>query len=174
LRNPPTITHPEYAVRRDGDRYEIVDGRLQVTGPQPPSHHAAVTALLIKLKLACPPEFRVAVDSLDFRPTPHHTFRPDVLVCHSDDAGPLFTPRLLLAVEVLSPSTRVTDVVHKRTLYEGFAVPSYWLLDPDRQELTVLELQHGHYTCQAVVQAEENHHVDLPFPLDLSPTELLS
>ncbi|GAB3810345.1 Uma2 family endonuclease [Kribbella italica] len=128
---------------------------------------------MIKLKSTCPSHLRVAVDSLDFRPTPHHTFHPDLLICPATDAGPVSTPRLSLAVEVLSPTTRVTDVVHKRSLYERFGVPSYWLLDPDRQELTVLELVAGRYTCQAVVQYDESHHAALPFPVDLSPAELL-
>jgi Uma2 family endonuclease len=153
--------------------YEVIDGRFQITAPQPPAHQAAIVALIIKLKSTCPPHLRVAVGSLNFRPTPHHTFHPDLLICPTSDAGPVFTPRLSLAVEVLSPSTRVTDVVHKRALYEQFEVPSYWLLDPDRQELTILELAPTHYTCQAVVQYDETHHVDLPFPVTLSPAELL-
>jgi Uma2 family endonuclease len=170
LGNPSTALRPTTS---DG-HYEVIDGRLQITPPQPPAHQAAIVALMIKLRSTCPRHFRVAVDSLDFRPTPQHTFHPDLLVCPAEDAGPVFTPSLLLAVEVLSPTTRVTDVVHKRALYERFAVPSYWLLDPDRQELTILELTPTHYTCQAVVQYDGSHHVDLPFPLDLSPAELLT
>ncbi|MGC4939184.1 Uma2 family endonuclease [Kribbella sp. DT2] len=153
--------------------YEVIDGHLQITAPQPPAHQAAIVALMIKLKSTCPPHLRVAVDSLGFRPTPRHTFHPDLLICPAESAGPVFTPRLSLAVEVLSPTTRVTDVVHKRALYERFGVPSYWLVDPDRQELTVLELARGHYICQAVIQYEESHRVDLPFPVDLSPAEFL-
>jgi Uma2 family endonuclease len=166
--------HPSTAARPASDgHYEVIDGRLHITAPQPPAHQAAIVALMIRLKTTCPPRLRVAAGSLDFRPTPHHSFHPDLLVCPAGDAGPVFTPRLSLAVEVLSPSTRVTDVVHKRALYEHFGVPSYWLLDPDRRELTVLELTSGHYTCQAVVQDEESHYVDVPYPLDLSPAELL-
>ncbi|ADB34359.1 protein of unknown function DUF820 [Kribbella flavida DSM 17836] len=170
MRNAQTVAEP--APRRDGRRYEVMDGRLQVTGTQPPLHHTAVVALMVKLKHAAPPNLRVAVGSLDFRPTPPHTLRPDLLVCRTADAGLRHTTRLLVAVEVLSPSTRITDVVHKRAQYERFAVPSYWLLDPDRQELTVLELAEAHYVCTAVVQADEAHTVSQPFPLTLTPAEL--
>ncbi len=166
--------NPSTALRPTDGHYEVINGRLHVTAPQPPAHQAAIVALMIKLKSACPPDLRVAVDSLDFRPTPNHTFHPDLLICRAADAGPVFTPRLSLAVEVLSPTTRVTDVVHKRALYERFQVPSYWLLDPDRQELTILELAAGAYSCQAVIQYDETHHVDLPFPVDLSPADFLS
>ncbi len=160
-------------LRRDGRRYEIADGRLLVTGVQPPAHQAAVVALLVRLKQACPPDLRVAVGSLDFRPSLHVCLRPDVLVCSITHAGPQYTDRLLLAVEVLSPATRITDVVLKRRLYEEAGVPAYWLLDPDRQELTVLRLtKDHHFTCEAVLQSEEPFTTDSPFPLHLSPADL--
>lgn len=154
---------------RDSRRYEIVDGRLLITGPQPPAHHAAVLALMVLLKNACPPDLLVAVGSVAFRPTTHTTLRPDVLVCHRD--APVIQPPLL-AVEVLSPATRTTDVVLKRSLYEQHGVPSYWLLDPTNQELTILELTPTGYECQAVVQSEETVDVTQPFPLTLTPATL--
>lgn len=154
---------------RDGRRYEIVDGRLLITGPQPPAHHAAVLALMVLLKHACPPDLLVAVGSVAFRPTTHTSLRPDLLVCHRN--APIAQPPLL-AVEVLSPTTRTTDVVLKRALYEHHGVPSYWLLDPINQELTILELTPTGYECQAVVQAEETFDATHPFPLTLSPAAL--
>jgi len=39
--------------------------------------------------------------------------------------------RLLLAVEVLSPSTARKDRVAKRSLYQRYGVPEYWLVDVD-------------------------------------------
>lgn len=160
-------------VRRDGRRYEIVDGRLLVTGAQPPAHHAAVVALMVQLKQACPPDLLVSVGSLDFRPTLGISLRPDLLVCRRTDAGPhLLTAPPFLAVEVLSPSTRTTDVVLKRTLYEQHAVQSYWLLDPTHHELTILELTDSTYTCRAVLQSEETFHATTPFPITLTPAAL--
>ncbi|MFC6161889.1 Uma2 family endonuclease [Kribbella jiaozuonensis] len=154
---------------RDGRRYEVVDGRLLITGAQPPAHHAAVIALMVVLKQACPPDLLVSVGSLAFRPTPHTTLRPDLLVCPRNYSA---TQPPVLAVEVLSPSTRTTDVVLKRTLYETHHIPSYWLLDPTTQELTILDLTPTGYTCQAVVQAEETFHATHPFPVDLTPAAL--
>jgi Uma2 family endonuclease len=128
---------------------------------------------MIQLKHACPPDLLVSVGSLDFRPTLGVSLRPDLLVCRRADAGPhLLTAPPLLTLEVLSPSTRTTDVVLKRTLYETHRVPSYWLLDPIHHELTVLELTDAGYTCQAVVQAEETFHASTPFSISLLPAEL--
>ncbi|MEI8410081.1 MULTISPECIES: Uma2 family endonuclease [unclassified Kribbella] len=175
MTSEPVVDTPHHAppVPRDGRRYEVVDGRLLVTGAQPPAHHAAVVALMILLKQACPPDLLVAVNSLDFRPTRTLSLCPDLLVCRREDAGPqLLTRPPLLAVEVLSPSTHTTDVVLKRTLYETHAVPSYWLLDPTHHELTVLDLTPTGYTCQAVVQAEEAFQTTTPFPVTLNPAQL--
>jgi Uma2 family endonuclease len=159
---------------RGGHRYEVVDGKLLVTGAQPPVHHAAVVGLLVLLKQACPPELLVTVGSLDFRPAQGVSFRPDLMVCRRDDAGPKFVVRPpLLAVEVVSASTRVTDVVLKRTRYEQYGIQSYWLLDPENQELTVLHLTNNTYTCHTVVQSEEPFESDFPFPIRFSPAELL-
>jgi Uma2 family endonuclease len=166
---------PTLEATRDGRRYEIVDGRLLVTGPQPPAHHAAVVALMVQLKHACPPDLLVAVGSVDFRPTVNTSLRPDLLVCRRTDAEThLLTAPPVLAVEVLSPTTRATDVVLKRTLYETHQIPSYWLLDPTNQELTILELTPSGYTCQAVIQSEETHEPTHPFPITLTPATLTS
>jgi Uma2 family endonuclease len=151
----------------------VVDGRLLVTGAQPPAHHAAVIALMILLKQACPPDLLVSVGSLAFRPTPHTTLRPDLLVCHRTDAGPhLLTAPPVLAVEVLSPATHTTDVVLKRALYETHEIPSYWLLDSTTQELTILAQTPTGYTCEAVVQPEETFHATHPFAVTLTPSTL--
>ena len=166
-------THRAVDVPRDGRRYEVVDGRLLITGAQPPAHHAAVVALMIALKRACPPELLVSVGSLDFRPTRDLSLRPDLLVCHRANAGPrLLTTPPMLVVEVLSPSTRTTDAVLKRTLYETHQVPSYWLLDPTHREVTILALTPTGYTCQAVIQSEETFHTTTPFPVTLCPSAL--
>ncbi|GAA1127959.1 hypothetical protein GCM10009630_27140 [Kribbella jejuensis] len=130
-----------------------------------------MVALMVQLKRACPPHLLVAVGSLDFRPTLNTSLRPDLLVCPRTTA-PLLTTPPLLVVEVLSPSTRTTDVVLKRTLYETHRVPSYWLLDPTTEELTVLELTPTGYTCQAVIQSEETYETTRPFPLPLAPATL--
>ena len=158
--------------RPDGRRYEVVDGRLLVTGVQPPAHQAAVVGLMVRLKEACPADQLVAVGSLDFRPTRRLSLRPDLLVCRRADAGPQYVQHASLAVEVLSPTTRITDVVLKRDLYEQSGVPSYWLLDPTHQELTILHLTPTGYTCEAVVQSDDAFTTTHPFPVRLCPAEL--
>lgn len=127
---------------------------------------------MVRLKEACPPDQLVAVGSLDLRPTRRLSLRPDLLVCRRADAGPQYVQHALLAVEVLSPTTRITNVVLKRDLYEQSGVPSYWLLDPTHQELIILTLAPAGYTCRAVLQGDETFTADFPFPVQLSPADL--
>ncbi len=45
-----------------------------------------------------------------------------------------------LVVEVSSPSTRRTDVVRKRRVYEREAVPEFWFVDLDADQVHVHRL----------------------------------
>ena len=47
-----------------------------------------------------------------------------------DAIGENGVSELLLAVEVLSPSSRRRDVGDKLTSYRDAGVPSYWVVDP--------------------------------------------
>ena len=73
---------------------------------------------------------------------------PDVSVVRAadlgdDEEGLHRVP--LLVVEVLSPSTRRTDLLLKKDIYRGLGVPTYWLVDPVTHVLRVLTLRDGDY-----------------------------
>lgn len=50
-----------------------------------------------------------------------------------------------LVVEILSPSSLVQDRYTKKQLYEKFAVPEYWIVDPANKSIEVLCLEKGQY-----------------------------
>jgi Uma2 family endonuclease len=54
-------------------------------------------------------------------------------------------PRLApdLVVEVLSPSDRASEVVAKLNLYQEAGVPLIWLVDPEKQTITVITAEHS-------------------------------
>ena len=68
--------------------------------------------------------------------------QPDLLVVrrdeYADDTQPL---RPLLAVGILSPSTRHVDLSLERVRYQTAGCPSYWVIDPDEPSITVWELE---------------------------------
>jgi Uma2 family endonuclease len=163
------------ALPDDGMRYELVDGQLLVT-PAPLAIHQRVAGqLFLRLQPACPDGLEVFFAPFDFRPSKQRSLQPDLLVCRSGDVGPRgveFCP-LLLAVEILSPSTRMTDLLLKRALYEESGVTSYWIIDPEAETLTVLELDDGVYLERAVVKRDEIFEAALPFDVRIVPSDLV-
>lgn len=158
----------------DGLQYELADGVLLVTPAPRPRHQRVVVNLLVLLKATEPPGMEVLVAPLDFQPTRHRSLQPDVLVVRRDEVGEEnVTSGVLLAVEVLSPSTRAKDLVLKRALYEDSGVPSYWVVDPEEPSLLVLELQDGRYVETARVTGEGVCALTVPFTVSLSPAGLL-
>jgi Uma2 family endonuclease len=51
----------------------------------------------------------------------------------------------LLVVEVVSPSTKITDYRAKRTEYAARDIPEYWIVDPLEAKISVLVLADGWY-----------------------------
>ena len=78
----------------------------------------------------------------------------------------------VLAVEVLSPSTRRTDLVRKRAAYERAGLPHYWLVDPVVPSLTVLERVGGRLVEVLAVKDDEVVELARPFPVSLSPASV--
>jgi Uma2 family endonuclease len=58
-------------------------------------------------------------------------------------------------------------------LYEQAGVASYWIFDPEDEQLTVLELLDGRYVERAVVKGSDAFEPTLPFPVRVVPAELL-
>jgi Uma2 family endonuclease len=140
----------------DGRRYELLDGVL-IVSPRPTTVHQVVAGRLLRvLADACPdglcvvPEPAVELD-------PQTEFDPDLVVVRMDQiGGAKFTEPPLLVVEIRSPSTAMVDLSRKKSAYERFGVPLYWIADPDpaQPELTVFELRDGRYVLTATTSKE--------------------
>jgi Uma2 family endonuclease len=169
------LTHTDLAeVPDDGHRYELVDGVLVVTPVPGTAHQRCVYRLAALLLAAMGPDMDVLGAPYDYLVGPSTLFQPDVLVARREDLG---TARLerppLLVVEVLSPSTRLTDLGTKRLAYEAAGVPAYWLVDPDEPSLTALRLNEGRYAQEAKVGADGRYQARYPFKVAVVPGELV-
>jgi Uma2 family endonuclease len=80
---------------------------------------------------------------------------------------------MILAVEVLSPSSRRKDAVYKRSKYEDEAVPSYWIVDPDEPSITALELRDGRYVTVGEATGNQPITLTAPFPVTIVPADLI-
>jgi Uma2 family endonuclease len=157
----------------DGLQYELADGVLLVTPGPVPVHQRACARLYLLLAEACPPGLEVFFAPLDYQPTRRRSLQPDLLVVRPQDVGPTAVSGLVLAVEVLSPSTRSKDLLLKRALYEDGGVASYWVVDPDEPSLVAWELRGGRYVEVASVRGDEPFAAAAPFEVTVVPSALV-
>ncbi len=124
----------------DGNRYEVIDGVLFVT-PSPTDEHQDAVFLLAR-RLADHMDRVgggiVRIAPADIRFGTDRGVQPDVYVAPLVDGrrphGWEQTRHLLLAVEVLSPSTAARDRGIKRRLYQQHA-DEYWIVDLDTRRI---------------------------------------
>jgi len=158
----------------DGLRYELVDGELLVSPSPGIAHQRCVTRLVGLLLAAVPAELEVIVGLYDWYVRPTTYFEPDLLVVRRDarlgERRTLDPP--VLAVEVLSPSTRLRDLGLKRRAYEDAGLPWYWVVDPDDPALAVHELVDGRFVERAAARCDEPYRGDRPFPVEVVPAGL--
>jgi Uma2 family endonuclease len=121
----------------DGQRYEVIDGELFVTPSPALRHQDAIIALalLIASYLKIQAIGHLVIAPADITFSRHRGVQPDLFV------APLVNGRrpkqltdirdLLLAVEVLSPSSARADRVVKRAMYRDQGVAEYWVVDLD-------------------------------------------
>ena len=130
-------TEEEFYAARDaappGERWELVDGEVLVT-PSPHWVHQRIVARLFamideyvrthKLGEAFPAP-------LDVKLEPGLVLQPDLLVVPAGELRRRVdrVRRLLLAVEIVSPSSARHDRVRKRPAYQRNRVPEYWIVD---------------------------------------------
>ena len=125
----------------DGQRYEVIDGELFVTPAPSLRHQRAIFELARILADYVQSEGigDMIIAPADVRFSDARNVQPDVFVMplvdgrrprRFEDAG-----RLLLAVEVLSPSTARADRVTKRILFRDEGVAEYWIVDLDARTI---------------------------------------
>lgn len=130
-------TEAEFYTARDaappGERWELVDGEALVT-PSPHWTHQRIVVRLMVLIDAFVREHALGElfgSPLDVKLEPGLVLQPDVLVV---PAGELrrrsdIVRRLLLAAEIVSPSSARFDRVKKRPHYQRHRVSEYWIVD---------------------------------------------
>jgi Uma2 family endonuclease len=158
----------------DGHRYELVDGTLVVTPAPSRQHQRAVRNLVVVLTQACPGAFEVLPAPFDVALSDDTVLQPDVLVARRTDFTDRGLPTApLVAIEVLSASTRRIDLMLKRSRYEAAGCPSYWVIDPDEPSLTAWQLRGGEYVEVAHVVGDQEFEAVTPYPVTIIPARLV-
>ena len=119
---------------RDGNRYELLDGVLLVTPAPSMSHQLVASRLQLRLSMAVMlPGMANVVGPGAVVLLPKTQLEPDILVFPAGVRAGAHWREIhehWLAVEVLSPSSRVYDREFKRDAYLAMGVRQVWLVDP--------------------------------------------
>jgi Uma2 family endonuclease len=120
------------ALPEDGIRRELIDGVLHVS-PSPTNVHQNICARLwASLEESCPPDYEVT-HAVEVRINKRRSLIPDVLVATAEAARrqpSKFQPHeVVLAIEVVSSSSKVTDRATKPMLYAEAGIPIYWRVE---------------------------------------------
>lgn len=167
-------------------RCEFVNGALVELMPEGEENdwiadylfHLLLLANITQPRLIRPGRCEVEV------PGQPRTRYPDLVIL--DDVHPGLTKRRLtitqampaprVVVEVVSPGkkNRDRDWIDKRRQYAERGIPEYWLIDPERQSVTVLALIEQKYVESGVFQGEADIVSSLFGRLSLTAEQILT
>jgi len=163
----PHMKQPGYTIEDwktwDG-RWELINGVAYDMTPAPSVEHQRVSSRLHAAIFNALEEGKrqggggqceVLFAPIDlFLPGEQSVYQPDmVIVCDPakvTERGIEGVPDLV--VEILSPSTALRDLNHKRRLYEVAGVPEYLILNPGERAGLLLRLLNGRYEDASVVE----------------------
>ncbi len=157
----------------DGNRYETVHGELLVTPAPRPWHQELVSRLHFALMgyLRKEPVGHLVASPADISWGEDLLVQPDLFVVPIEQARALDWAAmrdLMLAIEVLSPTSARADRFTKRRLYQERWIPWYWVVDGDLRAVEV-------WTPSDERPSFKRKHVDwwpagaeTPFQLDLT------
>lgn len=159
------------------NRIELVGGALLMSPNPGVPHQRASLRLAMLLSAAvesagAPFEVLEAVNIV----VPDGLLIPDLVVADAAAAAKagvtLSAHDIVVAIEIASPSTRVTDKKMKPSLYAAAGIAHYWRLELEpAPRLYLGHLERGTYVDR-LVQVGETTALTEPFDLDLDPATL--
>ncbi|MEI2776081.1 MAG: Uma2 family endonuclease [Tetrasphaera sp.] len=171
---PLTVADLE-STPEDGHRYELIDGVLVVTPAPATRHQLASFQLGVTLLSGLPPGYAILHAPFDVVLADDTVLQPDVLVVRRADLTERNLPTApVLAVEILSPSTRRIDLLLKRSRLEAAGCPSYWVVDPDVPSIIAWDLRDGVYVQVGFASGDEAVALGLPYPVTIRPADLIA
>lgn len=141
---PITYTIDDIYALPDGERAELIDGRIYYMAP-PSRKHQRLTVELSTLinnyiksnHGSC--EVDIAPFAVFLNEDNKNYVEPDIsVICDSNklnDKGCVGAPDWI--IEIVSPGSRVMDYFTKLFKYRTAGVKEYWIIDPDKNRVTV-------------------------------------
>jgi Uma2 family endonuclease len=170
----PLTVDDVYDPPDDGHRYELIDGCLIVTPSPSMRHQWAHSRLFGLLQQAAAADLIVFSAPFDWIVDAHTKLQPDLLVFRRTDPDPdALRTAPVLAVEVLSPSTRRLDLGTKRLAIAGGGAAHYWVVDPIEPSIIAFDLAGDDFAEVGRAVGDDELTLATPFPITIVPSQLL-
>jgi Uma2 family endonuclease len=194
VKNQQRMTLKEFLAYDDGTetRYELVDGVLVEMSLGTGKHSGVIRRLAKRLEAQAEQQGTdwIAIQGLvgietDVPGKKDYVRIPDVTVMSEAQwnviedrpgSATIFQnePAPIAVVEVLSPSTKSTDLTDKRSEYAKRGISEYWMINPKALDIKVFRLENGVYVEVGVFQGEDTI-VSPTFPeLTLTAAQVLA
>jgi Uma2 family endonuclease len=173
------LTYEDYTLLPDDrNRYEILDGELNVT-PWPTTKHQTVSVNLLGLLHRYAREHGVGKlfsAPIDVILGESSIVQPD-LIFISQERTEIITEKNVqgapdLIIEILSPNTAKVGRLTKMQLYLRHGIKHYWLVDPDAKTLEVYKLESGRYHVVGGFEKDDTFKPELFPGLEIKLSEI--
>ncbi len=147
----------------DDTRAELIDGRIYYMAPPSRTHQKILSALHLKIGGyinakggSC--EVYLSPFAVFLNANDKNYVEPDIsVICDPNklnDKGCAGAPDWI--IEIVSPGSRRMDYYTKLFKYRNAGVREYWIVDPDKQRITVYNFESedtGEYTFSDIIKA---------------------
>ena len=173
------MTYNQYVeFPEDGNRYEIIDGTLEMMTPAPSyKHQLIITRMASVIYAPCREEGVFIVSPLDVVFSENNVRQPDFIFIRNENMQ-IITDRAVEGVpdlvgEILSHSTAKNDRKSKFETYQRFGVKEYWIVDPELELLEQFVLVDGKYVLAHVYEKGETVKTSLLKCIAVSMDDIL-
>jgi Uma2 family endonuclease len=175
----------DYLTYDDGteNRYELVDGELIAMPTESPINNRIAIYLLIEFakivsfKLICHKDTELAINSNRVR-LPDLMILNEELLTQMGEKRAIITPEMsppILVIEVVfsGKTNQDRDYRYKRSEYAARGINEYWIIDPEKEQITLLILVDGFY--EQTVFKNNQSLISPTFPnLNLIPEQIFN
>ena len=164
------FTYDDYLLfPEDGKRHELIDGEHFIT-PAPSTRHQKVSGklfLAFGIFLKDHPLGEIFDAPTDVVLSDLDVVQPDLLFISSSRTSIIKEKNIYgapdLVIEITSETTRKTDEIIKRKIYERYGIPEYWIVDPELEIVKIYCMDELGYTRTAELSKEAGHMLTTTF-----------
>lgn len=160
---PKLLTYDDYVklTPPDSGNYELLNGQIYFMASPKPSHQRISSRLNVFLGnfIILNNLGELFAAPMDVVFTEHDTFQPDLLFITKERLNIIGENKIEgspnLVVEILSPSNDNSEMSYKKHIYEITGVQEYWLINVEKQTLTLYKQINNELRWQRDIQKNE-------------------